>query len=233
MNRPKSPLNQAAEDIHLIRTILEKTRQSFYEGSSFFLWTGVLFLIPFIRGILQPLGVAVIGPSGRVLAAVSYISQFFTLLEWIGLIVIYLIFQRRIRSAGEELAQKLCAVWGFLLIGGQVAAALLSLAIRFHFTGDMNGSTAFLTVLIPMLTRSVLLAAGLFASGALLDRTLWKVMGVVYILVTALLTLLSPFALELSFHDAFSTSLSPAATLLNLLPSLALLSLWLSLKRGR
>lgn len=219
-------MDQAAEDVRIIRDMMEKAERSLRESSSFFLWAGCVFLVSFIRGLLQNFSLMIIGVNGRNLALISYISNFFGILEWVGMVIIYFVYRSKSRRAGETVGRQLCSVWGFLLIGGMVIGRLMSPVMQLALGSQLDGGSARICSLMPHFIRCLLIAVGLFVSGLLLDKFLWKVFAVLTILLTLMVLVLSRFTIEIPLAENASMSFAPAAMVMTALPAVAMLTVW-------
>ena len=225
-------IDQAAEDVRVIRDMMEKAGSSLRESSSFFLWAGLIFLVSFIRSILQNLLVAIIPFSGHNIALVAYAGNFFGILEIIGIIVLYFVYRAKARRMGETIGKRLCSLWSFLLVGGFFVGRLLPTVLQITLGSQLDGGSMHIAALMPHFIRCLLIAAGLFVTGLLTDKFSWKVFAVLAILLTLVVLILARFTVEIPLQAAgASMSLAPATYLLTIMPAAALLIIWAVVKR--
>lgn len=224
-------MDQAAEDVRVIRGMMEKAENSLRESSNFFLWAGLIFLSGFIGSLLQNIAVMLVPFNGQNLALIAYVSNFLSILEIIAVIVVYLIYRSKARRMGEVTGRKLISLWSSLLVGGFFIGRLLPIAIRLMM-GQMDGSAARLAALMPHFIRCLLIAVGLFISGILTDKFSWKIFSILVILLSLAALILFRFSIELPLNGNQATmTFTPAATVLTAMPAVTMLIIWAVVKR--
>lgn len=225
-------IDQAAEDVRVIRDMMEKAGSSLHESGSFFLWAGLIFLSGFLRSLLQNVLLMLIEFNGQNLALVAYAGNFLGLLEVVAVITVYFVYRARARRMGEVIGKRLISLWSFLLVGGFFIGRLLPTVLQLTLGSQLDGGSLHLAVLMPHFIRCMLIAAGLFVSGLLMDKFSWKFFAVLMILVTLAALILAKFTVELPLRaDGASMSFAPAASVLTAMPAVTMLLIWAVVRR--
>lgn len=194
------------------------------ESKNFFLWTGLILLFGFLRGILQNALMMIIPVNGQVISLISYAGSFLGILEMFGILIVCIVFRGKAFRAGETIGRKLCGLWTLLLFIGYVISLLLPRIILMIMGSAMNGSTAYLAVLQPHLFRCLLIAIGLFISGIFLNKIVWKLFSIPVLLLIPLTIILSRFTVEIPLNgDQMTMTFTPAAMILTALPAVVML----------
>jgi len=232
MYRQDQKMDQAAEDVRVIRDMMEKAGSSLHESSSFFLWAGLIFLVSFLRSLLQNVVLMFIEVNGRNVAALAYAGNFFSILELIGILVLYFVYRSKARRMGEVIGRQLCSLWSFLLVSGFFVGRFLPTALQLMLGSALDGGAMHVAALMPHFIRCLLIAAGLFGSGLLMDKFSWKVFSVLVILLALVVLVLARFTVEIPLQgDGASMSLAPAASVMTALPAVTLLIIWAVVRR--
>ena len=152
--------NKANEDIQFIKEILSKTQQDISKTGNFFLWIGIVNLLGVV---MKEIGYWLLNLVNEIplvfwnlLRSVDVISLFL-------LIIVFVIYYRKLSKVGNDLSKSVLKIWGTLLIGGRIFIKILSeLFLNAHDNLSSNAVLAmekvifFLLIVVGYLFMSIL-----------------------------------------------------------------------------
>ncbi len=107
-------IENALDDISLIKTVILKTQKDFAKVASFFIWIGI---INGIAWIIEQLAYYIRNTVGYGNVYVQLLGQGYHWVRLIGYIVVFAIFYRKLKSFQNDISEGMIKIWGIVLIG--------------------------------------------------------------------------------------------------------------------
>lgn len=107
-------IENALDDISLIKTVILKTQKDFAKVASFFIWIGI---INGIAWIIEQLAYYIRNTVGYGNVYVQLLGQGYHWVRLLGYIVVFAIFYRKLKSSQNDISEGMIKIWGIVLIG--------------------------------------------------------------------------------------------------------------------
>lgn len=108
---------KANEDIHFIKEILSKTQQDISKTGNFFLWVGIVNLLGIV---MKEIGYYLLNLVNEIPLVFWQLLRSVDIISLFLLIIVYVIYYRKLSKVGNDLSKSILKMWGTLLIGGNI-----------------------------------------------------------------------------------------------------------------
>lgn len=151
---------EANEDIKFIKEILSKTQQDISKTGNFFLWVGIVNLLGIV---MKEIGYGLLNLVNEIPLIFWQLLRFVDVISFFLLVIVFVIYYRKLSEEGNDLSKSILKIWGMLLIGGNIFIKFFSVLFANTFVdlpADANRAMGkvifFLLITIGYLVMSIL-----------------------------------------------------------------------------
>lgn len=108
---------KANEDIRFIKEILSKTQQDISKTGNFFLWVGIVNLLGVV---MKEIGYYLLNLVNEISLVFWHLLRSVDIVSLFLLIIVFVVYYRKLSKAGNDLSKSILKIWGTLLIGGRI-----------------------------------------------------------------------------------------------------------------
>lgn len=108
---------KANEDIRFIKEILSKTQQDISKTGNFFLWVGIVNLLGVV---MKEIGYYLLNLVNEIPLVFWKLLRSVDIVSFFLLIIVFVVYYRKLSKAGNDLSKSILKIWGTLLIGGRI-----------------------------------------------------------------------------------------------------------------
>lgn len=108
---------KANEDIRFIKEILSKTQQDISKTGNFFLWVGIVNLLGVV---MKEIGYYLLNLVNEIPLVFWHLLRSVDIVSLFLLIIVFVVYYRKLSKAGNDLSKSILKIWGTLLIGGRI-----------------------------------------------------------------------------------------------------------------
>lgn len=151
---------RANEDIRFIKEILSKTQQDISKTGNFFLWVGIVNLLAIV---MKEIGYGLLNLVNEIPLVFWQLLRFVDVISFFLLVIVFVIYYRRLSKVGNDLSKSILKIWGTLLIGGNIFIKFFSVLFANTFAdlpADVNRAIGkvifFLLIIVAYLVMSIL-----------------------------------------------------------------------------
>ena len=123
-------IENALDDISLIKAVIDRTQKDFAKVAMFFIWIGA---VNGIAWILEEFTYYIRNKVGYGSWIVQLLGQGYDWLRFIGYIILFVIYYKKIKTTNNEISEGMIKIWGIVLIGSYILSFMY---IRFLPNGN-------------------------------------------------------------------------------------------------
>lgn len=114
-------IENALDDITLIKSVIDRTQKDFAKVAMFFIGIGI---VNGCAWIMEQLAYYIRNTAGYGYWLVQVLGQGTHLIRFVGYIVLFAVFFRKIKAANNDISEGMIKIWGIVLIGSYVLSFL-------------------------------------------------------------------------------------------------------------
>lgn len=226
-------INQALDDVALIKRVLSETRRGFCaDSAAFFMLFGLLALVSPLYSVFSALvpTFMTIGTIGGTIAALALIGRALSAGVFIAEVTLYFCYRRRFKRSHNMLSLRLIDTWAFVLLLCEVFAELVVWIVQTRYAAD-SGQVLRLLLSLPALFSALSVALAFFFTAQLTEIRSLRWISLLYVLISLVLFALN-WTIELSLNGGNSSmSMNIGEILMSVVNAAVLVLLGILLRR--